>query len=166
LILRSKTVLLVWFDPLYIDLKCHKFTVGAQNTAHVCQNLKNCWRNISAYKRRKKLRFFLFERTWASEWFKILTYLKIVQYLYIHIVSLQNCIESPLLKCSFFFKFSLGSVTSQLFINEDILNFYHGWVCQRSFKFHIRNRRKLFAAASRCRRRKVTKNQCFVYLSF
>ncbi len=71
-----------WFDPLYVDLKWHKFTVGAQITAHVCQNLKNCRRNISAHRRRKKLRFFLFERTWASEWFKILTNLKIVTIVY------------------------------------------------------------------------------------
>jgi hypothetical protein len=61
-----------------MDLKSHKFTVGAQSTARVCQNLENCRRNISAHRRYEKLRFFLFERTWAGERFKIVTNLKIL----------------------------------------------------------------------------------------
>jgi hypothetical protein len=32
--------------------------VAAQSIALVCQNLENCRRNISAHRRRKKLRFF------------------------------------------------------------------------------------------------------------
>ena len=68
--------------------------------------------------------------------------------------------ESPLPKCSFF-NFSFALFISKLFINEDILNFYHGWLCQRSFKFHIRNRRKLFAAASTRRRRKSASTRFF-----
>ena len=38
-------------------------TVGAQSIARLCQNLINCRRNIWAHKRRRKLRFFLFERS-------------------------------------------------------------------------------------------------------
>ncbi len=53
------------------------FTVGAQSIARVCQNLVNCRSNISAYRRRRKLRFFLFERFWAGEWFKVITNVKI-----------------------------------------------------------------------------------------
>ena len=64
-----------------------------------------------------------------------------------------------------FFKFFFCSVYFQLFINEDILNFYHGWVCQRFVRFHIQNRRKLCAAASRCRRRKVTKTSVLYILA-
>ena len=64
-----------------------------------------------------------------------------------------------------FFKFSVALFISKLFINEDILNFYHGWVCQRPFKFHIRNRRNLFVAASTRCRRKYAKNRFFVYKS-
>jgi hypothetical protein len=48
-------------------------TVGAQSIARLCQNLINCRRNIWAHRRRRKLRFFLFERSWTGEWFKILT---------------------------------------------------------------------------------------------
>ncbi len=43
-----------------------------------------------------------------------------------------------------FFSFYFVLLISQLFSRENILNFYHGLVCQRPFKFHIRNRRKLF----------------------
>ncbi len=50
---------------------------------------------------------------------------------------------------------------SKLFINEEILNFYHGWVCRRPFKFYIRNRRKLFAAATTRRRRKSASTRFF-----
>jgi hypothetical protein len=50
---------------------------------------------------------------------------------------------------------------TKLFINEDILNFYHGWVCQRPFKFHIRNRRNLSVAASTRRRRKSASTRFF-----
>ena len=60
-----------------------------------------------------------------------------------------------------FLKFFFCSVNFQVFIKEDILNCYHGWVCQRSFKFHIRNRRKLFAAASTRRRRKSASTRFF-----
>ncbi len=48
-------------------------TVGAQSIARLYQNLVNCRRNISAYRRPRKLRFFLIERSLAGEWFKILT---------------------------------------------------------------------------------------------
>ncbi len=59
-------------------------------------------------------------------------------YICTHCKSL-NCMESPLPKCIFLnFSFALG--ISKLFINEDSWNFYHGWVRQRPFKFHIRNR--------------------------
>ncbi len=57
--------------------------------------------------------------------------------------------------------FSFALFISKLFINEDILNFYHGWVRQRPFIFHIRNRRKLFVAASTRRRRKSASTQFF-----
>jgi hypothetical protein len=60
-----------------------------------------------------------------------------------------------------FFKFFFCSVISKLFINEDILNFYHGWVRQRPFIFHIRNQRKLFVAASTRRRRKSASTRFF-----
>jgi hypothetical protein len=40
-----------------------KATVGAQSIARLCQNLINFRRNIGAHKRRRKLRFFLFERS-------------------------------------------------------------------------------------------------------
>jgi hypothetical protein len=42
-------------------------TLGAQSIAHVRQNLVNCRGNISAHRRRRKLRFFLFERSSAGE---------------------------------------------------------------------------------------------------
>ncbi len=42
-------------------------TVGAQSIAHVRQNLVKCRRNISAHRRRRKLRFFLFKRSSAGE---------------------------------------------------------------------------------------------------
>ncbi len=51
-------------------------TVGAQSIARLCQKLVNCWRNIWAHRGRRKLRFFMIflsERSWAGEWFKILT---------------------------------------------------------------------------------------------
>ncbi len=48
-------------------------TVGAQSIARLCQNLVNCRRNIWAHRRRRKLRFFLFERSWAGKWANILT---------------------------------------------------------------------------------------------
>ncbi len=44
-------------------------TVGEQSIARLCQNLLNCRRNISAYRRPRKLRFFLIERSLAGEWF-------------------------------------------------------------------------------------------------
>ncbi len=68
--------------------------------------------------------------------------------------------ESPLPKCSFL-NFSFALFISKLFIIEDILNFDHGWVRQRPLKFHIRNRRKLFVAASTCRRRKSASTRFF-----
>ncbi len=39
-------------------------------------------------------------------------------------------------------------------------------MCQRPFKFHIRNRRKLFAAASTCCRRKSARTGFFADKSF
>ncbi len=48
-------------------------TAGAQSIARLCQNLINCRRNIWAHRKRRKLRFFLLERSWAVHWFKILT---------------------------------------------------------------------------------------------
>ncbi len=42
------------------------FTVGAQSIVHVRRNLVNCRVNISAHRRRRKLRFFLFERSWLE----------------------------------------------------------------------------------------------------
>jgi hypothetical protein len=51
-------------------MKTHS-TVGAQSIAHVRQNLDNCWGNISAHRRRRDLRFFLFGRTWAGNDFKL-----------------------------------------------------------------------------------------------
>jgi hypothetical protein len=77
---------LIW--SLYIDTKCHILTVGAQNIAHVCQNLENCRRNISAHaKKDAKAAVFLFKRTWTWKLFKILTNLKIL-IIFVHIVSL------------------------------------------------------------------------------
>ncbi len=67
---------------------------------------------------------------------------------------------SPIPKCSFF-NFSFALFISKLFINQDILNFYHGWVRQRPFKFHIRNWRKMFVAASTRRWRKSVSTQFF-----
>ncbi len=62
--------MLIWTTltkaPLY-------YTVGAHSIARLCQNLVNCRRNIWAHRRRKKLLFFLFEKSWAGEWVKILT---------------------------------------------------------------------------------------------
>jgi hypothetical protein len=49
----------------HIDSKFNIFTVGAQGLARVCQNLIICRRNISAHRKRRKLRFFLVGRTWA-----------------------------------------------------------------------------------------------------
>ncbi len=69
---------------------------------------------------------------------------------------LQN---SPV-KCSFLV-FIFVPFIYLLFSKETILNFHHGWVCQRPIKFHIRNRRKLFAAASTCRRRKFARTRFF-----
>ena len=60
-----------------------------------------------------------------------------------------------------FFNFSFALFISKLFINEDILKFYHGWVCQIPFKFHIRNRRNLFVASSTGRRRKSASTRFF-----
>ena len=60
--------------------------IGRTKSSPLCQNLENCRRNISAHRRLKKLRFFLFERTWTCEWFKILTNLKILN-IFGHIVS-------------------------------------------------------------------------------
>jgi hypothetical protein len=42
-------------------------TVDSQSKALVCQNLVNYRRNISAYRRRRNLRVFLFKRSWAGE---------------------------------------------------------------------------------------------------
>ncbi len=53
--------------------------IGRTKSSPLCQNLENCRRNISAHRKLKKLRFFLFERTWTCEWFKILTNLKILK---------------------------------------------------------------------------------------
>jgi hypothetical protein len=41
--------------------------VGSQNIAHVCQNLENCRRNISAHRRHKKLRFFFYSKELGLE---------------------------------------------------------------------------------------------------
>jgi hypothetical protein len=37
-------------------------TVGAQSIARLCQNLVNCRGNISAHRRRRKLRFFFIRK--------------------------------------------------------------------------------------------------------
>ncbi len=63
---------------VYESRRFFNFTVGAQSIAHVRQNLVNCRGNISAHRRRRKLRFFLFERSSAREWIKILTDVKIL----------------------------------------------------------------------------------------
>jgi hypothetical protein len=59
-----------WLDRVKIGMR---ITVGAQSIACLCQNLVNWRRNIWAHRRRRKLRFFLFEKSWAGEWVKILT---------------------------------------------------------------------------------------------
>ncbi len=65
------------FTPEYFQSKENLLnfttTVGAQSIARLCQNLVNWRRNIWAHRRRRKLRFFLFEKSWAGEWVKILT---------------------------------------------------------------------------------------------
>ncbi len=65
------------YSSLFIFLYLYLFisvpTVGAQSIARLCQNLIKCRRNIWAHRRRRKLRFFLFERSWAGDWFKIST---------------------------------------------------------------------------------------------
>ncbi len=43
------------------------FKVGTQSIARLRQNLVNCRRNISAYRRPRNLRGFLFERYLAGE---------------------------------------------------------------------------------------------------
>ena len=68
--------------------------------------------------------------------------------------------ESPP-KIYFFLNFHFALVISQLFINENILNLNHRYLCQRPFKFHMQNRCKLFAAASTCCRRKSARTGFF-----
>ncbi len=72
----------------YSDSEKGGYTVGAQSTARLCRNLVNCRGNISAHRRRRKLRFFLFERSSAGEWIKILTDVKILKKL-LHKMSLN-----------------------------------------------------------------------------
>jgi len=54
------------FEPKY-------FFFHFEDTLPASQSLVNCRRNISDHRRRRKLRFFLFRRSWTGEWFKILT---------------------------------------------------------------------------------------------
>ncbi len=54
---------IVYIFPAYQLPASSVPTVGAQSIARLCQNLINCRRNIWAHKRRRKLRFFLFERS-------------------------------------------------------------------------------------------------------
>jgi hypothetical protein len=45
--------------------------VGAQSIAHVRQNLVNCQGNISAHRRRRKLRFFYSKDLWLESEIKL-----------------------------------------------------------------------------------------------
>ncbi len=153
-----KTLFGYLFWSLYVDTKCHIFTVGSQNIAHVCQKLENCRRNTSAHRRRKKLRFFYIKNL-DLKMIKNFNKFKNTYYICTHSKSLKlHGIPPPKMQ---FFKFSVALFISKLFINEDILNFYHGWVRQRPFIFHIRNRSKLFVAASTRRRRKSVSTRFF-----
>jgi len=121
---------LIWSSDM--DSTFHLFTVGAQRISRVFQNLVSCRRNCSAYRRRRKLRFFLFERTWALEWFKILIKLKIL-ILFVHSKS-QSRMESPPKMKQFLILFFVLLILL-LFMNENILNFNHRYLCQRPLRF-------------------------------
>jgi hypothetical protein len=55
----------------------NKCTVGAHSIARVCQNLVNCRSNISAHRRRRKLRFFYLKDFGLENDLKFLTNVKI-----------------------------------------------------------------------------------------
>ncbi len=110
LILRSNTFLPLDFIFIYW-FKISHICSGHKKYSHMCQNFVHCRRNISAHRRRRNLWFILFKRSWAGEWFKIETNLKIPK-IFVIIVSLQNYMESAPKKQ--FFKFSFCSFNFSL----------------------------------------------------
>ncbi len=108
----------------------------------------NCRRNIWAHRRRRKLRFFfLFERSWAGEWFKILTTVNSWKFLFelhlnwhikkLYILRVNMAIKS-------LEKINLRKKTEGILL-LDITNWYWGqklfchliWSLYVDSKFHI-----------------------------
>ena len=132
LILRSKT-----FLPLDLIFR-HGFNIsliysGSTKNITSVSKLGKLPEELLGIQKTQKAAVFLFERTWALEWFKILIKLKIL-ILFVHSKS-QSRMESPLKWSSFLILFFVLLIPL-LFMNENILNFNHRYLCQRPLRFY------------------------------
>ena len=94
------------FWSLYVDTKCHIFTVGSQNIAHVCQKLENCPQKT------QKAAVFFIQKNLDLKMIKNFNKFKNTYYICTHSKSLKlHGIPPPKMQ---FFKFFFCSVYFQV----------------------------------------------------
>jgi hypothetical protein len=89
------------FWSLYVDTKCHIFTVGSQNIAHVSKLRKMSKEYLSPQKTQKAAVFFI-QKNLDLKMLKILTNLKIL-IMFVHIVKLHGIPPPKMQFLKFFF---------------------------------------------------------------